>query len=109
VEAPTPSTATPAVTTPAPSATSPATSPSQSAASLAKVERATVECFSDPSAADILIDGDFYGNTPSILKVPVGKHQLEIQLSGYKTFSMPLILEPGAPIRTIRASLEPKE
>jgi hypothetical protein len=106
---PTPSTATPAVTTPAASATSPALSPGQSAAPLANVERATVECFSDPSAADILIDGEFYGNTPSILKVPVGKHQLEIQLSGYKTHSIPLILEPGTEIRTIRASLEPKE
>ena len=120
VEAPTPSTATPAVTypkpaaapavtTPAPSATSPTSSPSQSAASLANVERARVECFSDPSAADIVIDGEFYGNTPSILKVPVGKHQLEIQLSGYKTYSIPLILEPGTRIRTIRASLEQKE
>ena len=107
--APTPSTATPAVTTPAPSATSPAISPSQSAAPLANVERVRVECFSDPSAADIMIDGEFYGNTPSILKVPVGKHELEIQLSGYKTYSIPLILEPGTGIRTIRASLEQKE
>ena len=117
---PTPSTATPAVTypkpaappavtTPAASATSPAISPGESAAPLANVERTTVECFSDPSAADILIDGEFYGNTPSILKVPVGKHQLEIQLSGYKTYSIPLILEPGTQIRTIRASLEQKE
>jgi hypothetical protein len=108
VEAPTPAAA-PAVTTPAPSATSPATSPSQSATPLANVERIRVECFSDPSAADILIDGDFYGNTPSILKMPVGKHALEIQLSGYKTISMPLILDAGTPIRTIRVSLEPKE
>jgi hypothetical protein len=120
VVAPTPSTATPtvtypkpaappAVTTPAASATSPAISPSQSAAPLANVERVRVECFSDPSAADILIDGDFYGNTPSILKVPVGKHELEIQLSGYKTYSITLILEPGTGIRHIRAPLEEKE
>jgi hypothetical protein len=120
VVAPTPSTATPAVTyskqaappavtTPAASAPSPAISPGQSAAPLANVERARVECFSDPSAADILIDGEFYGNTPSILKVPVGRHALEIQLSGYKTYSIPLILEPGTGIRTIRASLEQKE
>jgi hypothetical protein len=120
VVAPTPSTATPAVayprpaaqpavTTPAASATSPAISPGQSPTPLANVERARVECFSDPSAADILIDGEFYGNTPSILKVPVGRHELEIQLSGYKTYSIPLILEPGTGIRTIRASLEQKE
>jgi len=120
VVAPTPSTATPAVayprpaappavTTPAASATSPVISPGQSATPVANVERARVECFSDPSAADILIDGEFYGNTPSILKVPVGKHELEIQLSGYKTYSIPLTLEPGTGIRTIRASLEQKE
>ena len=109
VVAPTPSTATPAVTYPAASATSPVISPGPSAAPLANVERARVECFSDPSGADILIDGEFYGNTPSILKVPVGKHALEIQLSGYKTYSIPLILEPGTRIRTIRASLEQKE
>jgi hypothetical protein len=99
----------PAVTTPAASATSPAISPGPSAAPPASVERARVECFSDPSAADILIDGEFYGNTPSILKVPVGRHELEIQLSGYKTYAIPLILEPGTGLRTIRASLEPKE
>ena len=120
VAAPTPSTATPAVTyakpaappavtTPSASATSPAISPGQSAAPIANVEKARVECFSDPSAADILIDGEFYGNTPSILRVPVGKHELEFQLSGYKTYAIPLILEPGTGIRTIRASLEQKE
>jgi len=120
VVAPTPSTATPAVTypkpvaaaatnTPAASTTSPAISPSQPAAPLANVERARVVCLSDPSAADIYIDGEFYGNTPSDLRVPIGKHQLVIQLSGYKTSSMPLILEPGTGIRTIRTSLEQKE
>jgi hypothetical protein len=99
----------PAVTAPAAPAISPSVSPGQSAGAPANVERVSVECFSDPSAADILIDGEFYGNTPSILKVPVGKHELEIQLSGYKTYAVPLILQPGTGIRTIRASLEPKE
>ena len=99
----------PAVTTPAAPAASPAVSPAQSTAPLAGVERIKVECFSDPSDADILIDGEFYGNTPSILKVPVGKHQLEIQHSGYKTYALSLSLEPGMEPRTIRASLEPKE
>lgn len=98
-----------AVTTPAAPAASPAISPAQSTAPLASVERIKVECFSDPSDADILIDGEFYGNTPSILKVPVGKHQLEIQHPGYKTYALSLNLEPGMEPRRIRASLEPKE
>ena len=129
VEEPTPSAVTPTVTstppvappvvttppataaaiTPAAPASSPASSPPVSAAPLAKVERVMVQFFSDPSGADILIDGDFYGNTPSILKVQVGKHELEIELSGYKTFAIPLILQSGTPISTIHPSLEQKE
>jgi hypothetical protein len=104
----TPAVTAPAVTTPAPPATSPAASATPSAA-LASVERVRVECFSDPPWADILIDGEFYGNTPSMLKIPVGKHDLEIQLSGYKTYSRPLILQSGTGILTIRAPLEAKE
>jgi hypothetical protein len=88
---------------------SPAISTGPAAGPPTKAERVTVECFSDPSAADILIDGEFYGNTPSILKVPAGKHDLEIQLPGYKTYAIPLILQSGTGIRTIRASLEQKE
>jgi len=105
----TPAVTTPAVTTPTPPATSPAVSPTQSGAPTANVERITVECFSVPSGADIRIDGDFYGNTPSILKVPVGKHALEIELSGYKTFAIPLLLRSGESTRTVRAPLEQKE
>jgi hypothetical protein len=104
--APSASAVTPAVTPPA--VTTAATSPAVSPAPLANVERVTVECYSDPSAADIMIDGEFYGNTPSILKIPVGRHDLQIQLSGYKTYAIPLTLQSGTP-RRIRASLEPKE
>jgi hypothetical protein len=118
--APTAAPVTPAVTSATPTAvTQPAApagpeapaavSPSPAPTPPAKTERITVECFSDPSGADILIDGEFYGNTPSILKLPVGKHELEFQLSGYKTFAMPLILQSGTPIRTIHPNLEQKE
>jgi hypothetical protein len=100
---------TPAAATPTSPATSPAVSPTQSGAPTANVERITVMCFSDPSGADIRIDGDFFGNTPSILKVPVGKHALEMELSGYKTFAMPLLLRSGEPTHTVRAPLEQKE
>jgi len=102
-------TAPPSATTPIGAATSPGIAPGQSAAMAANLELIKVECFSDPSAADVLIDGEFYGNTPSLLRVPVGKHQLELQLSGYKTYALPLILQMGSGIRTIRAPLEQKE
>ncbi len=72
-------------------------------------EQVTVECYSDPSGADILVDGDFVGNTPSILKIAVGEHRLEIQRSGYRPFSKRLSLAAGSGLQTVRASLEKKE
>ena len=92
---------------PAPQPVAPAPAPAPAAA--ATGERITVECFSDPSGADIVIDGEFYGTTPSILKIPVGNHRLEIQLSGYKSFSQSLDLPSGSGLRTVRTALEKKQ
>lgn len=83
--------------------------PPASQESVSTDERVTVECFSDPSGADILIDGDFVGNTPSILKLTLGQHRLEIQSASYKPYSQALNLTPGTGIRTLRVSLEKKE
>lgn len=109
-------TSAPAVVTPAAAAPAPvarpapvASAPAATVPAVAPGERVTVECFSDPLGAEIIIDGDFYGTTPSILKVPPGNHRLELQLSGYKVFFQPLNLESGSGLRTIRASLEKKE
>lgn len=90
----------------APAAPTPASIPPEAAATN---EPVTVECFSEPSGADILIDGDFVGNTPSILKVKPTSHQLELQLDGYKSISEVLNLSGTAGIRTIRRTLEKKE
>ncbi len=73
------------------------------------VERVTVECFSDPSGADILIDGSFYGSTPSILKLTATAHHLEISMPGYKNYVQDLNLNVDRGFRTIRAPLEKKE
>ncbi len=89
--------------------TGPSSLPSQAQDWLTATDRVTVECYSEPSGADILIDGDFVGNTPSILKVPVGDHRLEIQLAGYKPVSQALNLAAGMGLRTIRTPLEKKE
>jgi hypothetical protein len=72
-------------------------------------ERVTVECFSDPTGADILIDGNFYGSTPSILKLTATAHHLEISMPGYKNYVQELNLSADRGFRTIRAPLEEKE
>jgi cytoskeletal protein RodZ len=72
-------------------------------------ERVTVECFSDPTGADILIDGSFYGSTPSILKLTAAAHHLEISMQGYKNYVQDLDMSGERGLRTIRAPLEKKE
>jgi hypothetical protein len=72
-------------------------------------ERVTVECFSDPTGADILIDGSFYGSTPSILKLTATAHHLEISMPGYKNYVQDLNLSVDRGFLTIRAPLENKE
>jgi hypothetical protein len=69
-------------------------------------ELITVECFSDPLGAEILIDDEFHGSTPSIIKLAPGNHQLEYRLMGYQPHSQPLNLTPGTGLRTVRLSLQ---
>ena len=66
----------------------------------------TVECFSEPMGADIMIDDEYHGSTPSILKLRPGNHQIEYRLMGYKPHSQPLNLTPGSGLRTVRMTLE---
>ena len=72
-------------------------------------ERVTVECFSDPSGADIVINDEYYGNTPSILKLLPTTLRVEFKLPGYKTDSRTLDLTVVTGLRTIRGVLEKKE
>ena len=65
-----------------------------------------MECFSDPLGADIMIDDEYHGNTPSILKLVPGNHQIEYRLVGYKPHSQALDLTPGTGLRTVRMTLE---
>jgi hypothetical protein len=69
-------------------------------------EYITVECFSDPLGADILIDDEFHGSTPSIFKLLPGNHQIEFRLMGYKAHSQALNLTSGTGLRTVRITLE---
>jgi len=71
-------------------------------------ELITVECFSDPLGAEIWIDDEFHGSTPSILKLASGNHQIEFRLMGYEPHSQPLNLTPGTGLRTVRISLVKK-
>jgi PEGA domain len=90
----------PAVAPPQQAAASPAASVSKPA------ELVTVQCFSDPLGADILVDGEYMGNTPSILKLTSAKHRLVLNLAGYATVIQTLDLSSSTELRTIQVTLE---
>jgi hypothetical protein len=53
-----------------------------------------------------LLDDEFHGTTPSILKLESGNHQVKYRLVGYKPHSQPLNLMAGTGLRTVRINLE---
>lgn len=60
---------------------------------------------SNPSGADIEVDGVFVGSTPSEIPVPVGDHRITISRSDYKPYQRTLRVLAGAK-QSISADLE---
>jgi hypothetical protein len=67
---------------------------------------ATVEISSDPSGADIEIDGSFVGSTPSSVGLAAGEHSLRVSKNGYKLWERTLKTSTGN--IKVSAGLEPK-
>jgi len=68
-------------------------------------EPATVDIKSNPPGADILIDGNLVGNTPSIQHVDAGRHVIQLRVGGYNSWTRTMRVEPGSS-PFIRATLE---
>jgi hypothetical protein len=51
---------------------------------------ATVALQSDPTGADIYLDGQLVGSTPSTLQIVSGNHQLALRLAGYQDWTRDL-------------------
>lgn len=56
----------------------------------------TVALTSNPDGADVLVDGQFYGNSPATLKLKPGKHTITVKMSGYKDWSREITTDAGA-------------
>jgi hypothetical protein len=67
--------------------------------------KGSINVTSNPTGADVLLDGDFVGNTPEILKPAAGKHAITIKLSGYKDWSREITVQSGSELQ-ISANLE---
>jgi hypothetical protein len=62
---------------------------------------------STPDGADIEVDGNFMGNTPSSIQLPLGDHAVAVKKSGYKAWEKKLKLTGGD--ISLRAELEKNE
>jgi PEGA domain-containing protein len=64
-----------------------------------------VQISSKPSGADIMVDGDYAGSTPSHLKLKSGSHSVKITKKGFAPWERSIKVESGES-RNIAAELE---
>jgi hypothetical protein len=72
-----------------------------------KQDPSTVVLKSDPEGAEIIIDGKFFGNTPSTLQLPPGDHLFSMERAGYQLWQKAITVTSGG-IVTINGVLERK-
>lgn len=88
----------PLVEQPAPSLAPVVTPPASDTASLVQIS-------SEPSGAEILLDGDYTGSTPSQLKLKPGPHSVKITKKGFEPWERSIKVEAGES-RNVAAELE---
>jgi PEGA domain-containing protein len=66
---------------------------------------ALISVASIPDGAEIEVDGEFMGNTPSVFELDPGEHQITIAKAGYKAWEKKLKLTAGEV--KLKAELEP--
>jgi hypothetical protein len=66
---------------------------------------AKITVSSEPAGADVYVDGNFVGSTPSVLPLPAGSYKIEVKSSGYKDWSRSIKALPGGEV-SLKASLE---
>ncbi|MFZ0804672.1 MAG: PEGA domain-containing protein [Candidatus Sulfotelmatobacter sp.] len=72
------------------------------------VTSAKLQLDSDPSGADIQLDGSFVGNTPSDVQVPEGSHTITVKKAGFKDWERTLKVSAGSDVH-LSAQLEKTE
>jgi hypothetical protein len=71
----------------------------------AEAAKGGVDVSSNPSGADVSVDGEFVGNSPAALKLAPGKHTLIVKMSGYKDWSREITVYAGSDVQ-LTANLE---
>ncbi len=55
-------------------------------------ETGSLDVASRPAGARVLVDGEFTGATPTRLDLPVGRHEVRIELDGYQAWSKAVVV-----------------
>ena len=66
---------------------------------------AKLQMESNPSGADIEVDGSFVGNTPSDVQVPEGEHAITVKKTGFKDWERKMKVTAGSSVH-LNADLE---
>ena len=70
-------------------------------------QQAQLVISSTPDAADIDIDGNYVGSTPSTVSVPSGQHQISVKKSGFKQWERKIAVSAGQV--NVNAALEAEQ
>jgi activator of HSP90 ATPase len=76
-----------------------------SASPTATSSSAKLQMESNPSGADIEIDGSFVGNTPSDVQVPEGEHTISLKKAGFNVWERKMKISGGSSVH-LNAELE---
>lgn len=68
---------------------------------------AKVAVHSNPDGAEIYLDGQLIGSTPSTVELPAGNHELSVRLAGYQDWNRSMKVLSGSEIN-LNATLEKK-
>jgi hypothetical protein len=79
--------------------------PDQSSQTQPSQAQCTVVISSNPGGADVFVDDDFAGNTPSTITIPTGKHVIAVKKSGFQDWVRRANLYGGS--ATLNAELTP--
>ncbi|HEY4978701.1 MAG TPA: PEGA domain-containing protein [Candidatus Acidoferrum sp.] len=67
--------------------------------------KGTVNVSSNPTGAELTVDGELVGKTPAALKLTPGKHSMNIRMAGYKEWSREVTVQSGSELQ-LGADLE---
>ncbi len=99
--------ATPSTTTSAASApTTPAVStPAVPAPASSATKTGSISLLTADDSSDVYVDGDYYGNAPTRLKLAEGTHVIEVKKAGFKDYHKQIKVTDGAEL-TLKVTLE---